>query len=179
MRNKVHPDGLIPNNPEDWITNSSKPNINSEITVTVKVANVERITLKIKRNSLMSTVFSEVSHQIGVPNDILNFMFNGKRLEPKETPSMVNMNDEDQIDCQTSTISVIVRAPIGDPIDIKVKKDTKMDKIFNATATSLGIEKNTLRFVFDGGQVRGEMTPYMLKMVDGDEIFCDLEQCGD
>lgn len=81
-----------------------------------------------------------------------------------------------------------------------------MEKIFGAIATQLGVDKNNLRFTFDGKRVQAGMqhiyqcrncssslassydvhhfctklenTPKMLEMEDEDQIDCMIEQVG-
>lgn len=53
------------------------------------------------------------------------------------------------------TLTISVKVPNGDPIKLKVKKDTKMNKVFTAIATSLGVEIGVLRFMFDGHKLSG------------------------
>ena len=83
----------------------------------------------------------------------------------------------------------------------KVKKTTKLDKVFNARATGArseargrrarahpartyrysqrkGVNSNSLRFLFDGQRVRGDQTPADIDMDDGDQLDCMLEQQG-
>ena len=89
-----------------------------------------------------------------------------------------NMSEE------VKTLTISVKVPAGDPIKLKVKKvtpqislklillqfvnmwqaflnftlhfsqDTKMEKIFVAIASQLGVDKANLRFTFDGKRVQ-------------------------
>lgn len=60
----------------------------------------------------------------------------------------------------------------------KVKKSTKMKKIFAAFASKNGVQLSSLRFLLDGAAIDGEQTPKMLELEDGDQIDCFLEQTG-
>ena len=78
-----------------------------------------------------------------------------------------------------------------------------MEKVFTAVATKLGVGKDQLRFLYDGGKVSGSTyfvldyefvlnadlieflpiivsahTPKTLEMEDGDQIDCMVEQQG-
>mmetsp|Transcript_9961 Transcript_9961/g.9682 ORF Transcript_9961/g.9682 Transcript_9961/m.9682 type:complete len:88 (-) Transcript_9961:423-686(-) len=66
----------------------------------------------------------------------------------------------------------------GEPVKLKVKKDTKMDRVFVAIAGQLGVEKQELRFLFDGKPISGDITPKMLEMEDEDQIDCMTMQTG-
>ncbi len=45
----------------------------------------------------------------------------------------------------------------------KVKKSTKMSKIFDAYANRKGVAANALRFLLDGDRIQGEMTPKQVR----------------
>ena len=62
----------------------------------------------------------------------------------------------------------------------KVKRTTKMWKIFNAFCKQLDadIEPKMLRFLFDGERFEPDSTPEMLQLEDGDQLDVMLEQCG-
>jgi small ubiquitin-related modifier len=53
-----------------------------------------------------------------------------------------------------------------------------MLKIFNAYASQLGVDRKSLRFVFDGQAVNDTHTPNMLEMEDGDQLDAMAEQVG-
>lgn len=57
----------------------------------------------------------------------------------------------------------------------KVKKSTKLEKVFNAYSTRKGVAPQSLRFLFDGQRVGGHQTPQDLDMDDGDQLDC---MCG-
>jgi small ubiquitin-related modifier len=152
---------------------------NSVITITIKVPNPHGpIFLKIKRSILMSSVFSQVCSQIQKSNEIVKFMHKGRKLGPEQTPSMVDMNDKDEIDCvvdlinENTPITVTVDIPNGEPIKIKIKQDSKMQRIFTAIASQLNLDSSSLKFTFKGLICNSEETPYSLEMKDGDVISC-------
>ena len=60
----------------------------------------------------------------------------------------------------------------------KVKKTTKMQKIFGAYAQRKGVDPSSLRFLLDGDRIQGEQTPKMLELEDEDQIDCVLAQMG-
>jgi small ubiquitin-related modifier len=66
----------------------------------------------------------------------------------------------------------------GDETLFKIKKTTKMEKVFNAYAQRKGVQVGSLRFLLDGERVTGEQTPKMLELEDGDQIDAVLEQVG-
>ena len=60
----------------------------------------------------------------------------------------------------------------------KIKKTTKMSKVFDTYAQRKGIQPTSLRFLLDGDRVGMDQTPKMLEMEDGDQIDAVLEQQG-
>lgn len=76
-----------------------------------------------------------------------------------------------------NVLSLTVRSG-GEEVVFKVKKDTKMSKIFSAYASQKGIDPATMRFTFDGKRLAADETPKMLEMEDGDQIDVHIEQLG-
>ncbi|EEC48126.1 predicted protein, partial [Phaeodactylum tricornutum CCAP 1055/1] len=60
----------------------------------------------------------------------------------------------------------------------KIKKTTKMSKVFDTYATRKGVQASSLRFLLDGETIAPESTPKMLELEDQDQIDCMLEQTG-
>lgn len=66
----------------------------------------------------------------------------------------------------------------GEETQFKIKKTTKMGKVFKAYAERKGISQSTLRFLLDGERVNDDQTAKMLELEDGDQIDAVLEQVG-
>ena len=66
----------------------------------------------------------------------------------------------------------------GEETQFKIKKTTKMGKVFKAYAERKGISQSTLRFLLDGERVADDQTAKMLELEDGDQIDAVLEQVG-
>ena len=66
----------------------------------------------------------------------------------------------------------------GDNTHFKVKKTTKMSKVFEAYAQRRGVTVKSLRFLFEGERVNFNETPKSLEMEDDDQIDCLIEQVG-
>ncbi len=60
----------------------------------------------------------------------------------------------------------------------KVKKSTKMAKMFDAYASRLGVQAGAMRFMVDGERIKPEDTPKMLELEDNDQIDAVLETVG-
>ena len=79
---------------------------------------------------------------------------------------------------EAETISLKVKDQNGTEVQFRVKKTTKMEKIFVAYANRKGISIDQIRFQLDGERVNPNQTPKMLELEDGDQIDCVVEQTG-
>jgi len=66
----------------------------------------------------------------------------------------------------------------GEETFFKIKKTTKMSKVFETYAQRKGVQATALRFLLDGERINGDQTPKMLELDDQDQIDCMLEQTG-
>lgn len=56
---------------------------------------------------------------------------------------------------ENSAITIRVKDQGGDEMLFKVKKDTKMQKIFDAYSQRRGVQASVLRFMLDGQRIEG------------------------
>lgn len=66
----------------------------------------------------------------------------------------------------------------GEETFFKIKKSTKMHKVFESYANRKGVQASSLRFLLDGERIEPDSTPKMLELDDQDQIDCMLEQSG-
>lgn len=66
----------------------------------------------------------------------------------------------------------------GEETYFKVKKTTRMEKVFSTYAQRKGVSVSALRFLLDGDRLSGDQTPTSLELEDQDQIDCMLEQHG-
>ena len=66
----------------------------------------------------------------------------------------------------------------GEETFFKIKKTTKMSKVFETYAQRKGVQSASLRFLLDGERIEPDQTPKMLELDDQDQIDCMLEQSG-
>lgn len=66
----------------------------------------------------------------------------------------------------------------GEETFFKIKKSTKMQKVFDTYAQRKGVQASSLRFLLDGERIEPTQTPKMLELDDQDQIDCMLEQTG-
>lgn len=88
------------------------------------------------------------------------------------------MSDEKETKPESEQITIRVRDQTGEETVFKIKKTTKMSKVFGAYATRKGVESNSLRFLLDGERIADDQTPKTLELEDQDQIDCVLEQLG-
>jgi len=75
-------------------------------------------------------------------------------------------------------ITIRVRDQTGEETFFKIKKSTKMQKVFDTYAQRKGVQATSLRFLLDGERIDPHNTPKMLELEDQDQIDCMLEQTG-
>ena len=73
---------------------------------------------------------------------------------------------------RTESLNIRLRDRTGEETFFKIKKTTKMFKVFNAWCTRKGQPVTAYRFLFDGQRVDGEQTAEDIDMEDGDQIDC-------
>jgi hypothetical protein len=71
---------------------------------------------------------------------------------------------------RTESLNIRVRDRTGEETFFKIKKTTKMHKIFHAWCTRKGLPVTALRFLLDGSRIDGEQTAEDIDMEDGDQI---------
>mmetsp|Transcript_49080 Transcript_49080/g.66881 ORF Transcript_49080/g.66881 Transcript_49080/m.66881 type:complete len:101 (-) Transcript_49080:472-774(-) len=76
------------------------------------------------------------------------------------------------------TITIRVRDQTGEETFFKVKKTTRMEKVFSTYAQRKGVNLASLRFLIDGERINPNQSPAELDMEDHDQIDCMLEQQG-
>lgn len=76
------------------------------------------------------------------------------------------------------TICIPLYQQNGEETFFKIKKSTKMQKVFETYASRKGLDPRTIRFMVDGDRIQPHETPKMLEMEDQDQIDCRLEQSG-
>lgn len=89
------------------------------------------------------------------------------------------MNAEEENADQTKEAVISIKIKEGsDELAFRVKKTTKMSKIFDTYRGRRGLEANAVRFMYDGRRVNADDTPKTLEMEDGDMVEAFIEQQG-
>jgi small ubiquitin-related modifier len=173
-------------------TEDAKPeeSANEPITIRVKDQTGEETMFKIKKTTKMSKVFSAYAQRKGVEQASLRFLLDGERINEMDTPKMLELEDEDQIDCVlaqvggsgdgdnddtknndnggggnegetkpasagnegggSEPITIRVKDQNGEETMFKIKKSTRMKKVFATYAARKGVEATAMRFMLDG-----------------------------
>mmetsp|Transcript_8457 Transcript_8457/g.12805 ORF Transcript_8457/g.12805 Transcript_8457/m.12805 type:complete len:92 (-) Transcript_8457:1138-1413(-) len=87
-------------------------------------------------------------------------------------------DDQQETKPDGEQITIRVRDQTGEETVFKIKKTTKMSKVFNAYANRKGVDSKALRFLLDGERIGEDQTPKLLELEDEDQIDCLLEQLG-
>src|SRR6185312_16445681 len=68
------------------------------ITLKVRDQTGEEMFFKVKKGTLLNKIFEAYAQRRGVSAQTLRFMLDEKRLKGTDTPKMLEMEDDDQID---------------------------------------------------------------------------------
>ena len=74
------------------------------ITIRVKDAGGEEMFFKVKKTTKMEKIISAYSQRKGMAVTAFRLMFDGNRVNPTDTPKMLEMDDNDQMDAMLETV---------------------------------------------------------------------------
>jgi small ubiquitin-related modifier len=89
------------------------------------------------------------------------------------------MASEDQVEDQGSDsqhINLTIKDPQGEETYFKVKRSTRMRKLFQAFCKRGNIDPGTMRFFFQGERINEDHTPDDIGLHDGDKIDAFVRQ---
>ena len=78
--------------------------------------------------------------------------------------------------CNKTSLVVSVAGLQGDEVYFKVNPTTLLQKIFDAYANHKGVAGDSLRFLFKGSRVDGELTCADIGFEDGDQLEAENAQ---
>mmetsp|Transcript_31401 Transcript_31401/g.70336 ORF Transcript_31401/g.70336 Transcript_31401/m.70336 type:complete len:181 (+) Transcript_31401:80-622(+) len=172
----------------------AKPEGNEPITIRVKDQTGEETMFKVKKTTKMQKIFGAYAQRKGVDPSSLRFLLDGDRIQGDQTPKMLELEDEDQIDCVlaqmggadedtkpeggSEQLTIRVKDQNGEETMFKIKKSTRLKKVFAAYAARKGVEASAMRFMLDGENIEPDSTPGDLDLEDNDQIDCFLAQVG-
>ena len=77
--------------------------------------------------------------------------------------SMDNTNNNEPID-------FLIKDQNGEETMFKIKRTTKMEKVFKTYASRKGVDEECLAFLIEGEKIDIDDTPQSLRLEDGDSI---------
>eukprot|EP01035_Chromulina_nebulosa_P054727 gene54727-74990_t len=129
----------------------------------------EEMQFRVKKDTKMQKIFDSYAQRKGIPANSIRFLFEDKRILGDYTPKMLELEDGDQVDAmldqvgggeadgeeegKAGAITLRVKDQGGEEMLFKVKKDTKMQKIFEAYGKRRGVHADALRFMLDGERI--------------------------
>ena len=75
-------------------------------------------------------------------------------------------------------VTVKVRSIDGEEVTFKIKRTTQLKKLMDAYVQRVSLNRNQVRFVFDGARIGDDDTAEKLELENGDVIDALVEQTG-
>ncbi len=103
-----------------------------------------------------------------------------RSIVPRTTPTRESIDPvpPGSASSNEDRITIGVKQQSGDVIYFKLKRDTLLQRIFDAYAERVGVCKDSLSFFFDGNRIFGHLTARVLELEDDDIIDVHLVQVG-
>ena len=92
--------------------------------------------------------------------------------------SATESNQQDEEKPVTNEINIKVKDQRGTAICFKMKRSIKLKKLMQTYCARNGYPQNSVRFLYEGEEIRETDTPEGLKMEDGDMIETMVAQRG-
>lgn len=100
-------------------------------------------TFKVKKETRFEKIIAAYANQKGIAANSFRLMFDGKRINANDTPKMLELEDDDVVDCimeqiggvvegedaSKQQITIRVRGQDGIEVSFKVKRETKFSKV--------------------------------------------------
>jgi hypothetical protein len=144
---------------------------------------VKRRDIKVKRTDRMEHVFNELASRSGLPASNLRFkLIDGENIHSDSTPESLGLNDNDRIHCfftpphitpppphdTNDTITIRLKDQMGEEVMFRVRKTTRMMKVFNAYAGRKGMYVEDFPFMIDGEEINPFSSPADLDCKEND-----------
>ncbi|KAL7523090.1 hypothetical protein ACHAXR_000022 [Thalassiosira sp. AJA248-18] len=138
----------------------------------------------------METIFNGYAALKGVPVSHLYFCLHRhhrffqvteKAVKHEDTPANLGLRDNQILHVRyvspNAPVITISLNQSGEETMFKIKRTTKMSKVFCHFAARKGVETSSLRFLLDGEHIDPDATPKMLELEDNDQIDVFRPQC--
>lgn len=90
--------------------------------------------------------------------------------------SLSEQQQEPTQDGDSGHINLTIRDPQGEEVYFKVRKTTKMKKLFHAFCKRGNSDPNTIRFFYQGDRINDDDTPEDLNLHEGAKIDAFVRQ---
>ncbi|KAI9050304.1 hypothetical protein LZ554_005471 [Drepanopeziza brunnea f. sp. 'monogermtubi'] len=177
------------------------------IEIRVKDQHGSEVTFKIKRTTPLEKVMDAFCSRQEIGIKSVRFLFEGQRVQPTDTPILLEMEDEDVIEvfveqlggevielplrpkpitpeqmevqplAASEMLRIIFKNGTGDEVTFLMKKSATFDRLFAAYCRRLEISTTSVRFLWKGSRVQPSDTPASLTFEDG-EIFEVFKEQG-
>ncbi|KAL3797041.1 hypothetical protein ACHAWO_006677 [Cyclotella atomus] len=173
---------------------SPDPPDDDKIIIRVKDQSGEETRYLVWKYTKLSKVFAAYCIREGVDASTLMFRLYGADIDGNDTPAMLGMEDQDQIDAvrvnvpvkevpldepPKDTILIMVRDQSRKALFVKVKKSTKLSEVFQAYRMRKGLDMDVgstgLTLSLNGVNIDGNDTPHMLQLKYCSQIDAILE----
>eukprot|EP01032_Pedospumella_encystans_P009657 gene9657-11349_t len=110
----------------------------TQVTLRVKEQTGEEMFFKVKGTTKMQKVFDSYAQRRGVQPNAIRFMLDGQRIRSEDTPKMLELQDDDQIDVVLETVgggldedeNAGAAAQAEAPITLKVRDQSGEEMFF-------------------------------------------------
>ena len=99
--------------------------------------------------------------------------------EEEKNISALNSNtQEGENNNDSNSLNIKICDQEKNIVTFKVKKTTLFSKVINSYLSRTGLDKNSVRFLFDGSRIQDENTPESLGMENEDIVDVVVQQLG-
>lgn len=127
-------------------------------------------------------VFEAYCHKVGVDIKSITFSFNGINLTSGKTPYSLNMKTNSIInahikrkaltnDGSNISLHLLIKSDESRPYSFKVPSTTGLARVMSAYASRIGVNQETLQFLYKGKYLKPTQTAASLFMQNNDEII--------
>ena len=102
----------------------------------------------------------------------------GVPILPQKQENSTSLTSAPAADMKQTHITIQAMSQDGNSLQFKVRMATPLQKVIDAYCARLSVAENSVRFLYDGNRVKGENTPEIMEMEDGDILDVVLHQSG-
>lgn len=95
-----------------------------------------------------------------------------------DTQSSSSSSGEPIVNIQPECFEISVKSQDGNEIRFKIRPTSRFGKVVDAYCKRSGVERDTVRFLFDGQRLEEDKTIGEIGLQDGDEVDAMVSQIG-